>query len=79
MKLDQVAIAFDQFVGSIFMNCDADETMSAKLWRCQCDKRRYKVLRVLVDKIFFWQMDHCFESYLAEKCRRQLPASYRSL
>lgn len=29
------------------------------------------------DALFFWQDAHCFESYLSEKERKQLPQEYR--
>lgn len=78
MKLYQVAIAFDQLIGTVVMNCDADETMSAKLWRCQHEKRVYMLARKTVDFIarLFGDREHCYQSYLSEKTRKQLPQHY---
>ena len=49
----------------------ADETLSARAHRTG------SVLEPLIDALFFWQTDHCFESYLSEKERKQLPQEYR--
>lgn len=31
----------------------------------------------VTDALFFWPTDHCFQSYLSEKERKQLPREYR--
>ena len=31
----------------------------------------------VVDKLFFWQRQHCFQSYISEFERKQLPEEYR--
>ena len=80
MKLEQVAIALDQLLGAVFMNCMADETMSAKLWRCREQKRVYKVMQRTLDWVawkVFGQRDHCMQSFISEINRKQLPNDYR--
>lgn len=77
MKLYQVAIALDQLIGTLVLNCDADETMSAKLWRCRHNNSYYWYGRQIVDYLFFWQPSHCLTSYLNEIKRKQLPNEYR--
>lgn len=81
--MKQPAIAFDQF-----LNCfvwseaegfgTADETLSARAWRLG---KRYPAtwgrFEWFVDHLFFWQNDHCFQAYLAEKERRHFPKEYR--
>lgn len=76
MRLKQVAIAFDQLIGTIVLNCMADETMSAKCWRLR-DRFPYKQLRVIIDVLFFFQKQHCREAYESEIDRNQLPKEYR--
>ena len=70
MSLKQVAIAFDQLLNALLGGM-ADETLSARAHRTG------SVLEPLIDALFFWQADHCFESYLSEKERKQLPQEYR--
>ena len=70
MSLKQIAIAFDQLVNTLLGGM-ADETLSARAHRTG------SVLEPLIDALFFWQADHCFESYLSEKERKQLPSEYR--
>lgn len=70
MSLKQIAIAFDQLVNAV-LGGYADETLSARAHRTG------SVLEPLIDALFFWQADHCFQSYLSEKERKQLPSEYR--
>ena len=34
-------------------------------------------LEPVIDALSFWQPDHCLQSYLSEKERKQLPQEYR--
>lgn len=54
----------------------ADETLSARLHRT----RQHLVsdlLRHVVNAIFFWQENHCLESYESELLRRHVAPEYR--
>lgn len=55
----------------------ADETLSARLFRCHLQgllsDRWYRA----VDGLFFWESQHCYESWRNEVERRQLPDYYR--
>lgn len=54
----------------------ADETLSSRAWRWDTDRvRRWP--RKVIDAIFFWEKDHCRESYRSERERRQLPPELR--
>ena len=66
----KVLIALDQLANAI-AGGHPDETFSARAHRTG------SVLEPLIDALFFWQADHCFESYLSEKERKQLPPEYR--
>lgn len=70
MSLKQIAIAFDQLLNALLGGM-ADETLSARAHRTG------SAWEPLIDALFFWQTDHCFESYLSEKERKQLPPEYR--
>lgn len=78
--MKQVLIAFDQLVNTLVYASGegfgmADETISARSWRLR--KRKFwGSLRVLVDRLFFWEPNHCEDSYLVEKKRKHLPQEY---
>lgn len=76
MKPKQIAIAFDQLLNTLLSGF-ADETLSARAWRMQYKKRRWMLVRIIIDTVFFWQEDHCRNSYLSEKQRRHLPVEYK--
>ena len=79
-RLFQLALGLDQFL-NVFISLVigdgwADEAFSSRCWRMK-DKGwswQYKA----VNKLFFWQHNHCESSYESEKLRRQLPPEYRS-
>ena len=70
-----ILIAVDQLVNTIFGGMP-DETISAKAWRMQDKKKRYKVLRCIIDKLFWFDPDHCRTSYLSEIEKHHLPDEY---
>ena len=75
-----VLIALDQLANTI---CGGfpDETISAVCFRKSLEKGHYghKFLRFLLDIILTpINQDHCFQAYIAEKERSQLPEKYRT-
>lgn len=71
----EVLIAFDQLLNAIFGGW-ADETISARAYRLQASQP-YKTLRPLIDGLFFFQPEHCKNSFYSELTRSQLPKEYR--
>jgi hypothetical protein len=78
----QSLIAIDQFFNTLFkIKGDgrgmADETISARVFRCYLQglisDRAYR----FIDALFFWQAAHCYDSWTAERERRQLPGHYQ--
>lgn len=65
-----VLIALDQLANAI-LGGSCDETLSA---RCH---REDLALKRLVNALFFWQNNHCYEAYLSELYRKQLPKEYQ--
>ena len=76
MKLEQVGIAFDQFVNTLCGGW-ADETLSCRAWRQREKKTHWAVTRRVIDALFFWQKDHCKTAYESELQRRHLPPELR--
>ena len=56
-----------------------DETISAALWRMeQQGKIAGRVFRPLVDLLFLpIEKDHCYQAWLSEVQRSQLPSAYK--
>ena len=75
MKLKQyiinILIAFDQFINVLFLG-QPDETISSRAWRCKDVSSFWKVMRRVIDLLFFFQQQHCFNAYLAELERKQI-------
>lgn len=74
----QFLIALDQVFNTlIWLKGDgfgyADETLSARAWRLRGVSNGWKVINAL----FFWQANHCRDSYRRELSRHHLPADYR--
>lgn len=74
--MKQAAIAFDQFLNAIAGGW-ADETFSARCWRNGKTHQGWNAARIAVDTLLFFDKQHCFESYLSEYERKQLPEEYR--
>lgn len=70
------AIAVDQLANAMLAG-DADETLSARAHRMREKKQRYWGWTAdAIDRLFFWQPDHCLQAYESELLRRQLPSHY---
>lgn len=79
-RVKQVLIAFDQFVNCLFGLFDggawADETISARAWRCR-DRYPFSLYRSVIDRLFWFDQGHCRSSYESEVRRAQSPPGER--
>ena len=66
-----VLIAFDQFINTVFLG-QPDETISSRAWRCKDANSFWGVMHSLINKLFFFQKDHCHKAYLAELERKHI-------
>lgn len=66
----RVLISIDQLANVVVFDGSPDETLSARAWREQ-----WKI-RPWIDRLFFFEADHCQASYEWERDRRDLPSSY---
>lgn len=71
-----VLIAFDQLLNALIGGWP-DETMSAWAYRVRRDGKPWGFMADVIDALFFWQPDHCMQSYLTEKLKKQLPPEER--
>ena len=74
--MKQILVAADQLMNAL-LGGFADETLSARCYRCR-HRQPYAFLKVVIDGLFFWQFEHCKQSYMSEALRRQLPPEYRT-
>lgn len=73
----QILIAIDQLANAL-LGGHADETLSARAHRMREKNHRYWGWTAgAIDWLFFWQADHCQQSYESELQRRQLPNHYQ--
>ena len=73
----QVLVAIDQLLNTL-LGGYADETLSSRAWRHKEDGSRSWPAWV-INKLFFWQDNHCKEAYESELKRNQLPPSLRGV
>ncbi|HAJ72423.1 MAG TPA: hypothetical protein DCO68_10135 [Methylophilaceae bacterium] len=76
MVIKQVLIAADQLLNTALGGW-ADETLSARIWRNKDKNMLLKVGVVVVNALFFWSRNHCYQAFVAELERKQYPRSYR--
>lgn len=74
----QIWLAIDQLINALLWGW-ADEAFSARAWRSRLKKLRYMRSVAMINRIFFWQKNHCKEAYESEKYRRQMPPEYRDI
>lgn len=74
----QPLIAFDQFLNTLIPGGWADETLSSRAHRMRLKEQKYWGWTAnAIDKLFFWQNNHCEQAYLSEQKRLHLPPSFR--
>lgn len=78
----QLAIAADQAFNTLVrIRQDgwgyADETLSARVFRCYLQGYISDRAYLAIDALFFWQSAHCYNSWRSEVDRAQLPNHYR--
>ena len=75
--LKNVLISLDQAVNCLVKLSDGwgtpDEMLSARAWRL---RTQHPQLRAWIDRLFFWDKDHCEECYAIERERSQLNKEY---
>ena len=75
MYAKAVLIAIDQLLNTLLCGWP-DETLSSRCWRWDRDGK-WQWPRRLVDALFFWEKEHCRESYESEQLRMQMPPELR--
>lgn len=73
--MKQVLIAADQ-LGNALLGGWADETLSSRAWRCR-SRQPWKTLQPVIDGLFFFEAEHCRQSFESERLRLQSPPEER--
>lgn len=72
--IKQNLIAIDQLVNTL-LGGYADETLSSRAYRTEVKGRIMgKIMRPVIDFIFFFDKDHCYNAYVSELNRKQYPS-----
>lgn len=72
-RLKNVLIALDQLLNAL-ANGAPDETLSSRAHRARAAcKPGWRWVAGCIDALFFWEAQHCYESWRAEVKRRHLP------
>ena len=72
----KLLVALDQLANTVLGGWP-DETFSSRAWRWEADGKRAWP-RKLIDRLFFWEKDHCRQSYESEVTRKQCPMEFRN-
>lgn len=77
-RILNLAIALDQFLYVLVTlgNGSPDETLSAAAWRWESMGKWQGLLRPVIDTLFFFDRNHCWNSFEAERLRKHLPPEY---
>lgn len=75
--IKNIFIAVDQLANVTVAFGTPDETLSSNVWRMEQAGKPWGFMRPVIDAIFFFDPDHCSNSYMAECERRQLPPEFR--
>ena len=76
--MKQLLIALDQ-VANCLAGGYADETLSSHAYRMLRDRKPWGFMCDVIDALFIWEEgSHCYNSYMSEKQRMQLPPEFRS-
>lgn len=79
-RILNILIALDQmlYVLVTLGHGSPDETLSAAAWRWEAaGKWQGKLLRPAIDTLLFFDQNHCWSSFQAERNKKHLPAEYR--
>jgi len=82
-NIHQIFICIDQLLNAVICTVlepkkkvYGDETLSSHSWRWHVSGIR-SWPKILIDKLFFWQEEHCKDSFESERLGRHLPPEAR--
>ena len=70
------AIALDQLL-NVILGGSPDETLSSRAYRTEQQKKILgMIFRPLIDALLSFDSLHCYEAYMSELDRKQLPSNF---
>ena len=72
-----VLVAIDQ-LGTALIGGFPDETMSSYAYRMNIQGKPWGFMRGVIDRLFWFQTDHCKKAYDSERRRAQEPPELRA-
>lgn len=69
-------IAIDQLVTAT-LGGYPDETLSSYAWRLEAQGKFFGFTRKLIDSLFWWDPNHCYNAMTSERNRLQVPPELR--
>lgn len=78
-RILNLLIALDQFVYVLITLGEGmpDETMSAAAYRAYITGRPWGFMKRVIDRLFWFDPDHCYQAYMSEVNGTQLPFGER--
>lgn len=78
-RILNLLIALDQFVYVLITLGEGmpDETMSAAAYRAHITRRPWGFMKRVIDRLFWFDPDHCYQAYMSEVNGMQLPFGER--
>ena len=77
MSFRNFLLAID-YVGNTLLGGSPGETISARAWRNRNKSRFWGLARKGIDRLFFFDGNHCEESFQSILDRKHLPAEYQT-
>lgn len=72
-------LAIDQLFNTI-LGGYADETLSSRAWRSYAKNKIFGLIfRPTIDLLFFFENDHCYNAYISELRRKQMPSEFQEV
>jgi hypothetical protein len=75
-----IGIGVDQTINCVVKLSDGwgtpDEMLSARAWRL---REKHPELQLWIDRLFWWDANHCQECYEIERTRKQLVPEYQAI
>lgn len=74
----RVLLAIDQLLNVAICNGEPDETMSSAVYRMERDGRFWGFMRPVIDRLFWFQPNHCKKAYESELLRLQYAKEFQN-
>lgn len=74
----RLALAIDQLLNVAICNGEPDETMSSAVYRMERDGRFWGFMRPVIDRLFWFQPNHCKKAYESELLRLQYAKEFQN-